>query len=660
MLNHLSPLRDFTLFITKMKILLLGGSGTLGTELRKLNHEIIAPTRSECNIEFCGDIEIFCENHKPDVVINAAAIIDNRTIEHDPIKTINVNIIGAATVALVCAQLNIRYVYISTDYVYKGDRGNYKETDEILPFNKYAWSKLGGECSAVQVKNHLIIRTSFGKSSFDYPNAFTDKWASKDYVDVIAPMILDAALSPLTGILNLGTERKTLFDYASQRSTVQGVRIADTNHFTPQDSSLNLQKWMDYKGLKSDARPHTKCRCCGSSELHTYLDLGLMPMANNLESTSLAARNKERYPLQVMFCSDCGLSQLSVVIDPSLLFSYYTYRSGVNQGYVKHCDQMASVLGNKFDLSSESFHIDIAGNDGTLLDSFRKVLHHEVLNVDPASNLTAIAESRGIPSISDFWGIDIAKKYEGQADLITATNVFAHLDDIRGFMHACRVALKPEGVLVIENPYLIDFIENTEFDTVYFEHVTYWSLRPMMRLANSLGMKVIGRDKFSIHGGTMRYTLARYGSSHMVDDNVSLVGYNELDMGYDKLETYLNWSSQVNKVAQDFASNLIDLKKKGHSIAAFAASAKGNTLLNYAGINTDIIDFIADETPEKIGKFSPGTGIPIVNKYEIEKQKPDYVVILSWNFLKEITDKLRNNGFKGKFIIPIPKFEIIE
>lgn len=641
-----------------MKILILGGSGSLGTELRKLNADIIALPHSECDIVDLDSVLFSVIAHNPDLVINCAAIIDNRTIEQDPIKTISTNIIGSANVALICAEKNIRYVYISTDYVYKGDRGNYKETDEILPFNKYAWSKLGGECSAVQVKNHLIIRTSFGKSDFDYKQAFTDKWASKDYVDVIAPLILEASLSPITGILNIGTERKTLYDYASQRTEVEGIRIQDTNHFTPYDTSINLQKWMDYKGLKTIAKAHTKCRCCGSEDLHTYLDLGLMPMANNLENTSLGARNKDRFPLQVMFCSDCGLSQLSVVIDPETLFSYYTYRSGINQGYVDHCIRMAVEVGGRYLIGPTSFHIDIAGNDGTLLKQFQNVIGLKVLNVDPASNLTAIAESQGIESISDFWGIDIAMKYENTADLITATNVFAHLDDIHSFIKACRIALKDDGVLVIENPYLIDFIENMEFDTVYFEHVTYWSLRPMMRLAEELKMKVIDVEKFPIHGGTIRYTLARIESSYIVNQKVFQVANGEAFADYDELETYLGWSGQVDKLAKDFSSKLLDLKKQGFKIAGFAASAKGNTLLNYAGINTDIMDFIADETPEKIGKFSPGTGIPIVNKYEIEKQKPDYIVILSWNFKYEIIAKL-NKIYSGKYIIPIPSFEVI-
>jgi len=330
----------------------------------------------------------------------------------------------------------------------------------------------------------------------------------------------------------------------------------------------------------------------------------------------------------------------------------------VNKGYIAHCWNMACSLNLKYKLDKDSFHIDIAGNDGTLLKEFKSLLMHKVLNVDPASNLTAIAESQGIESISDFWGIDIAKKYEGKADLITATNVFAHLDDIHSFIKGCRIALKDEGILVIENPYLVDFIENMEFDTVYFEHVTYWSLRPMMFLAHTLGMKVIDVNHFKIHGGTMRYTLARKESNHEVSESVHEICQKELKSGYNKIEKYLGWSGQVDKLSSDFASKLLDLKKQGFKIAGFAASAKGNTLLNYAGINTDIMDFIADETPEKIGKFSPGTGIPIVNKYEIEKQKPDYIVILSWNFKDEIIAKL-NKIYSGKYIIPIPSFEII-
>ncbi len=657
-----------------MKIVLLGGHGTLGKELKKLNPDIICPTHSEVHIENEKEVSNFIKQHNPEIVINSAAILDNRVLETEPIKAICTNIIGAANVANACIEANIRLIYISTDYLYKGDRGNYLETDEILPFNFYAWSKLGGECSTRGVKNHLIIRTSFGKSDFSYNQAFTDKWSSKDYVDRIAPLVYEASLSPITGVLNIGTERKTLFAYAKERNAhVKPVRLADTNFFTPYDTSLNLQKWINYKSEKSIAKSHVNCRVCGSNNLVKYLDLGLMPLANNLEITSLRAKDKQRFPLQLMFCEDCGLSQLSVVIDPVEMFKYYTYESSVNAGYVQHCFDMARSLQAKY-LKHETdyfFHIDIAGNDGTLLKQALKVHKnvyeehgkYRVLNVDPATNLTAVAEQNGIESVADFWSLKLSERIEqshGKADLITATNVFAHVDDVKGFIEAAKHSLKPDGVLVLEFPYLVDFIEGVEFDTIYFEHLSYFSVLPLNRLCHLTGMKITNVEKQKIHGGTIRVTISNQNSIHKVEDAVFTFVINENEQGFNSIKRYNQWSESVRSVINSFSKNIVELKKQGHKIAAFAASAKGNTLLNSAGVNTDLIDYIADETPSKISKFSPGTGIQIVNKQELLKEPPDYLVILSWNFKEEIIAKVRKLGFKGKFIIPIPKFEIID
>jgi dTDP-4-dehydrorhamnose reductase len=646
-----------------MKILLFGSSGTLGLDLQKLNADIICPTHNECNIADMNTVGNLIYIHKPDIVINAAAIIDNRAIEADPEDAIYVNIIGAANVSRACLAYNVRLVYISTDYLYEGDRGNYREDDPLKPFNLYAWSKLGGECSVVAVKNHLIIRTSFGKNTFDYKEAFTDKWSSKCYVDEIAPMILEAASSPLTGVLNLGTERKTLFDHASQRSEVKPVKIADTNYHTPYDTSLNLQKWMDYKSEKSIAKPHTKCRCCGSDKLVKYLDLGLMPLANNLEYTAKLAKEKDRFPLQVLFCEECYLSQLSVVIDPEVLFSYYTYRSGVSQGYIDHCKEMAWSLDGSYDIRGDRFHIDIAGNDGALLTEFRHILQHRVLNVDPASNLCSIAERNGIESICEFWSSDLAQSVlltHGKADLITATNVFAHLDNIRDFMLGCKIILSLDGIIVIENPYLTEFIDNMEYCQTYFEHVSYLSLSPVMRLCDDLGLKVIDAIHVPIHSGSMRYIIAHDTSSHKVNRRVLDVYDFEAWNKYDDANTYLQYQSKVNAINTTFTNGLLALKKQGHSIVGFGSSAKGNTLLNYAGINTDIMDAILDDTPEKQGKFSPGTGIPIYARNYLKSHHVDYVAILAWNFSEEIINKLRDYGYEGKFIIPAPVYQIID
>ena len=654
-----------------MKILIFGGSGLLGEELKKLNALIISPTHNQCNINIAQEIDDYIHHCNPDIIINAAAIIDNRQIELSPTEALITNIIGSTNIAIACIKYDVRLVYISSDYVYKGDKGNYKETDEIQPFNLYAWTKLGGECAVKGVKNHLIIRTSFGQNKFDYKDAFTDKYASKDYVDIIAPLIYDASISPITGILNLGSSRRSIYDYACLRNdNVQPVRVSDTYFYTPYDTSLNLQKWQDYKSIKSTASSHKKCRICDSEKLIKYVDLGLMPLANNLDNKSIDAKLHERFPLQVMFCEECGLSQLSIVIEPSKMFAYYTYRSAINAGYVKHCRDMSIKLQNKYKRSNGTFHIDIAGNDGTLLKEAIKVnteYHphrtYKVLNVDPASNLTAISEAQGVESISDFWSsrlaLDILKKYSTHADIITATNVFAHVDDVKDFMKAVTIALHLEGVLVLEFPYLVDFIEKIEFDTVYFEHLSYVSILPLMKLCKDNNMRIIDIEKQNIHGGTVRVSIAHEGSEHIVSYNVDKFIHNEKSMLYDNAETYSKWSASVKNVINDFSVNVFNLKKQGYKIASFAASAKGNTLLNCAGMTTDIIDYICDETPEKIGKFSPGTGIPIVNKQMLTKNPPDYLIILSWNFAEEIIAKLRPI-YSGKFIIPVPVFTILD
>jgi dTDP-4-dehydrorhamnose reductase/ubiquinone/menaquinone biosynthesis C-methylase UbiE len=646
-----------------MKIVLFGGNGNLGKELQKIDSTIVAPSSKLVDISDLNAVRGFLQKtNKVDIVINAAAETDNRKVEKMPVGAIQTNVIGAANVAIVCQELGIRLVYISTDYIYKGDRGNYKETDEILPFNLYSWTKLGGECSAFGVKNHLVIRTSFGKNSFDYPEAFIDKWTSKDYVDRIAPLIYDAALSPLLGTVNLGTERKTLFDHANERNDkVKGVKIEDTPFATPYDTSLNTQKWINYTTSKSIAKPHKNCRACGSSNLTKYLDLGIMPLANNLEFNSSRAKEADRFPLQVLFCEECSLSQLSVVIDPEKMFSYYTYRSSVNTGYVHHCRKMAKELSSKYNLNENSFMVDIAGNDGTLLKQFKEEIGLKVLNIDPATNLTAIAESLGIDSLANFWSSEIAEKVKseiGKADLITATNVFAHVDDVTDFIKAASILLKENGVLAIEFPYIVDFIEGYEFDTVYFEHLSYFSVRPLIKLADKLNMRVIAVEKQNIHGGSVRVSVTHKHNSLIVENSVLEFEELEKSLGYSSIQKYNQWSNTINDIVQEFALKLLELKKEGKKIAAFAASAKGNTLLNTIGANTDLIRFIADETPEKIGKYSPGTGIPIVNKQSIMKDQPDYIVILSWNFKDEIIEKL-DKIYKGKYIIPIPKFNII-
>ena len=264
---------------------------------------------------------------------------------------------------------------------------------------------------------------------------------------------------------------------------------------------------------------------------------------NNLAHTAQEAKSQDKFPLQVTMCEDCGLSQLSVVIDPEKMFSNYAYRSSVNKPYVEHCRLMAKDLKREYNLGTESFHVDIAGNDGSLLNEFRDEIGLKVLNVDPASNLVAICEAQGIPAVADFWSLEVAQQIEkkhGRADLITATNVIAHLDGVKEFMVAAKGLLKKSGVLVIECPYLIDFIENMEYPTLYFEHISTMSVRPIAQLAKQKGLKIINVEKFPIHCGTIRITLAHDTSYYVPKPSVADFTTKEILGGYDKKEKEIN------------------------------------------------------------------------------------------------------------------------
>jgi dTDP-4-dehydrorhamnose reductase len=646
--------------VDQVRILLTGGTGLLGAELQKIDTRLVAPSRDELDIRDAEAVADYVASARPDVILHAAAVTDNRDIEADPDEALHVNVIGTANLARACLGTRTRLVYLSTDYVYRGDRGRYSESDEVQPGNLYAWTKLGGEASVRAVPNHLIIRTSFGAPEFPYPAAFADKWSSKEYVDIIAPEILAAAKSPLTGIVNIGGARRTMFEYAAARNPdVRKIKREDSVFESPADTSLNLARWQEYRDGKGVVRPVEHCRICGSADLVKYLDLGMMPLANNLAPTAAAARAMNRFPMQVQYCEDCSLSQLTVVVDPREMFSHYTYRSSVNKGYVTHCRAMARSVGKSLELGDDDLVVDVAGNDGTLLAEFRDELGVNVLNVDPAENIATIAEERGIPTVIDFWSGDIAQsvaKNHGRPKLITATNVFAHVDDVRGFVTAARDCLAEDGALMLEFPYAVDFIEHREFDTIYFEHLSYVLIEPVCRLAASVGMEVFDVEKQDIHGGTVRVFIGPK-DGRLVRSSVAEFVSAEAASGFHGARRYLEWTREIDHLIDNLATELRSLKDGGAKVAAFAASAKGNTLLNACRLDRRTVSYIVDDTPEKIGRFSPGNGIPIVDRSMLETDPPDYLVILAWNFAREIIDNTAD--YQGKYIVPIPEFRVV-
>lgn len=401
---------------------------------------------------------------------------------------------------------------------------------------------------------------------------------------------------------------------------------------------------------------HTICRVCGNDKLpsSTYLDLGLLPLSNNLANSARTDPiHYEKYPLQVMLCTECGLSQLSIVVDPEKLFSHYVYRSSISKGYTDHCRLMAETLKSKYGLNDKSIIVDIAGNDGCLLYEFKSVLggkHIRYLNIDPAQNLSEINRIKDINMYCHFWSTDVANrliKFNSQhADIITATNVFAHVDNVRDFIEAAKIMLAQTGKLILEFPYLIDFIDKMEFDTIYFEHLSYFSISPLKRLVNDCGLNIESVERFEIHGGSVRVTIG-YGESDGTAEQ-----FIEKELPYKNIDIYKKFAESVKEIINDVHEKRMQIA----DIAGFAASAKGNTLMNCAGIG---LKYIIDETPEKIGKFSPGTFAPIVGIDVFKYDNPEYLMILSWNFADEIMAKCRKHGFTGKFIIPIPQWKII-
>jgi cyclopropane fatty-acyl-phospholipid synthase-like methyltransferase len=409
-------------------------------------------------------------------------------------------------------------------------------------------------------------------------------------------------------------------------------------------------------------REVTHCRICDSTDLLGYLDLGLMPLANNLAASAQDAKEMQRYPMQVQYCRDCSLSQLTVVIDPREMFSNYAYRSSISKAYLEHCRAMAISVQGSLGLKQGDLVVDIAGNDGALLSVFKSELGVRVVNVDPAENLAAIAEAQGVPTITSFWCEDAADKViaqYGRPKLITATNVFAHVDDVRGFVQAAKDCLDEKGALMLEFPYGVDFIEHREFDTIYFEHLSYVLLEPVRRLAESVGMVVFDVQKQDIHGGTIRVFVGHEGS-HVVLPSVAELVSDEDREGYHASRVYEEWNKEINALIADLVRQIGKLKQSGASIAGFAASAKGNTLLNACGFDSDTVDYIVDDTPEKIGRFSPGTGIPIVDRKVLAERPPDYLLILAWNFASDIIASTAEfSAAGGKYILPIPSFKLV-
>ncbi|OGY64321.1 MAG: methyltransferase [Candidatus Harrisonbacteria bacterium RIFCSPLOWO2_02_FULL_41_11] len=404
------------------------------------------------------------------------------------------------------------------------------------------------------------------------------------------------------------------------------------------------------------------CRMCESKSLEMVLDLGFHPPSDAFLDAEELNQPEIFYPLRIVICESCGLWQLDYVIDPKILYQKnYPYESSTTKTGRNHYTEMASTLAKKFAKPGE-LAIDIGSNVGVLLQGLKE--HGlKVLGIDPAGNIAAKAIQNGINTIVDFFSLEIAKKIKkefGEAKIITGTNVFAHIDNLADFMRGIDYLLLPKGVFVIEAPYLLELVKNLEYDTIYHEHLSYLSLKPLSKFLDKFGFEMFGAEKQNIHGGTIRFLMARKGNYAIAKDVAEFIKIEEDEKIHD-VKYIKDWFAQeVKNHKYELLKLLLNLKSMGKRISGISAPAKGNTLLNYCGIDAGILEYLTEKAVIKIGSYTPGSHIKIEPDEKLLDDMPDYALILAWNFADEIMKSMKvfkNRG--GKFIIPIPKPIII-
>ncbi len=411
------------------------------------------------------------------------------------------------------------------------------------------------------------------------------------------------------------------------------------------------------------ARGGGLCRLCSMPLEHSLVDLGMSPLCeSNLDLAQLDER-ESYFPLHVYVCERCLLVQLKQYASPEEIFGEYAYFSSYSASWVAHARSYCEMIRDRLRLDGRSLVVEIASNDGYLLQHFRS-LGITVLGVEPAANVARVAIDKGIPTRIDFFGTRLAETLsaEGrQADLIIGNNVLAQVPDLNDFVAGMARLLKPDGVITLEFPHLQRLLEGNQFDTIYHEHFSYFSLGTVERLALRHGLQPIDVEELSTHGGSLRVYLAAIGSHRSVEQNVADLLDREHALGYDSLAAYGSFAQQVHSTKRNLLSLLIAIKNAGKRICGYGAPGKGNTLLNYCGIGTDFLEFTVDRNPHKHGKFTPGMHIPILPVEAIDAARPDYILILPWNIQDEIIEQMRHVGDWGaSFIVPIPEPRVID
>ncbi|MDO8495009.1 MAG: class I SAM-dependent methyltransferase [bacterium] len=402
-----------------------------------------------------------------------------------------------------------------------------------------------------------------------------------------------------------------------------------------------------------------RCRICKGKKFFPFLKLRSMPRPNGFLKKPI---KEERYPLDVSRCQTCGHVQLDHVISAKALFSRYLYMSSMSKTMLDHFRTSAKNLVKRFKLKPGASVMDIGSNDGIFLSTFPKGI--KTLGIDPAKNLKAVAQARGVETYVAFFSEQTAKtvlKKYGPADLISGINVFAHIHDLDGVFDGVQVLLKKDGVLLMEFPYLVDLVAKKEFDTIYHEHLSYFLLKPLQLILARHGLEIFDAERFPTHGGTVRlYVQRTINKPYTVTSSVVKLGRLEDRLGMYKDATYAKFSKNIQSIPVGLIALVKKLRKANKRVIGYGASAKANVLLNMCGFGPKDVEYIVDSTPYKQGLYTPGAHIPIVSEERLKEDRPDYAIMFIWNFLDEVLKK--QQGFLkrgGKFIVPVPKIKII-
>jgi len=404
----------------------------------------------------------------------------------------------------------------------------------------------------------------------------------------------------------------------------------------------------------------TTCRACGGERLRLFLELGEVPLANSFLRSSDEFADEPKYPLDVYFCDDCSLVQILDVIDPEVLFRHYLYVTGTSETIALHNREYARQAVEMLGLGGDDLVVEIASNDGSLLTCFQPY-GVRTLGIEPATNIAEIATGRGVETVNKFFNpataAEVRSRY-GPARAIIGNNVLAHVDDTQAFLRGCATLLADDGLIMIEAPYLGDLIDRLAYDTVYHEHHCYFSATSLKRLCDATGLVITRIDHLPVHGGTLRM-YAGHASRHEGREALEMIE-RERSAGLTDFATFQKLARDVAENRRQILSLLRSLKEEGKTVAGYGAPAKGNTLLCYCGITTDLLPYTVDKSPLKIGLLTPGSHIPVLPAETLLERQPDYVLILAWNFAEEIMRQqaeYRNRG--GRFIIPIPTPQVV-